>query len=444
MINDIIFELKNKLLRKEAYRQYLQCLEYQRLSGGGKLDLSFKKRQQLVTEAYSCCPFYRKYYDSKGFHPSMLASEVDWAKVPILEKKMIREYASEMISSKVTDMGELGASTTGGSTGKPLIVYKSRHNHYEVLGWRALQWWGVSPAANEGIIHRRVPVSFKQKLFNRILWWPTRRAYLSATRITSASMGSFIAEVKSKRIKWLVGYCGSLELLADYVLNNNIKVECVELVWSTSSPLTQIVRGKIEQAFNCKVMDQYGCCEMGHIAIQRPEEECLTINSDYVWVDIVNGESLAAHNELGDVCITDLNTPQFPLIKYRLGDRSRILKTMDESADGFPRMDFVRGRITDMVYLPDGSVVDGSFLTTICDSYSEYISCYQIHQYSDYSITFKVVTKGNDAAPVVRKVEKTLSELVKNSVKITTEEVDRIEDFEGKRKFIISEIALAK
>lgn len=117
---------------------------------------------------------------------------------------------------------------------------------------------------------------------------------------------------------------------------------------------------------------------------------------------------------------------------------------MDESPDGFPRMDFVRGRITDMVHLPDGSVVDGSFLTTVCDNYSEHISCYQIHQHDDYSITFKVVTKGNDADPVVRKVEATLKDLVKNSVKITTEKVDSIKDFAGKRQFIISEIALAK
>lgn len=294
MFSERIFEQKNKLMRKEAYRQYVQCLEYQILSGECKSQLSFSKRKKLVNEAYNYCPFYRKYYDSKGFHPSMLASEADWDKVPILEKKMIRENAQAMISSKVTGMNELGASTTGGSTGKPLVVYKSKHNHYEVLGWRALQWWGVSPAANEGIIHRRVPVTFRQKLFNRILWWPTRRAYLSATRITQNSMAVFIAEVKSKHIEWLVGYCGSLELLADYVLQNDIKIECIKLVWSTSSPLTKIARGKIERAFHCRVMDQYGCCEMGHIAIQRPGEDCLTINSDYVWVDIVKGDALAA------------------------------------------------------------------------------------------------------------------------------------------------------
>lgn len=441
-----IFIWKNGFLRPQAYKAYWECLNYETFKGNEKLKLSFSKLYDLVEYAYVHCPFYRKYYDSKSFHPSMLQSEEDWKKVPVLEKWMIRQNV-EMMFSDIANRSRFLPSKTGGSTGKPLVVYKSKDIHFEVLAWRALGWYGVAPWMNEAIVHRRVPTTFLQKLKNRVIWWPTQRAYLNATRISEEDLKRFVNELKQKRIKWIVGYCGSLEYIADYIIHHNIQIEEVKLVWSTSSPLTKIVREKLEKAFDCPIMDQYGCCEMGNIAIQKPNEDYLTVNSDYVHVDIVDGDvDVTNEHKLGDVCITDLNTLEFPLIKYRLGDRSRMLKTMEESEDGFPKLAFVQGRISDMIYLPDNTCLDGSYLTTICDNHSEHISCYQIHQQKDYNIIFTVIPKNatEQTIHVIQNITHSLENLVKNQVKIELRIVDKIEDFAGKRKFIISEIALSK
>lgn len=150
--------------------------------------------------------------------------------------------------------------------------------------------------------------------------------------------------------------------------------------------------------------------------------------------------------DLGDVLITDLNTLGFPLIKYRLGDRSRLLEDCEESEDGFQKIAFVQGRTSDMLYLPDGDVLDGSFLTTICDNYSAHISCYQIHQSDDYNVTFRVIPKNADRShySIINKIADNFRSLVKNTIDIKVEITDKIEDFAGKRKFIISDIALSK
>ena len=442
----IIFNCKNGFLRQHSHKALRECLSYEIFHGNEKLNISFGKRKALVGYAYNHCPFYKEYYDSKGFHPSMLKTEADWEKVPVLEKQMIRGHGERMFSD-IAIRSRLSPSKTGGSTGKPWVVYKSKDVHFEVLAWRALSWYGVAPWMNEAIVHRRVPVTFKEKLINRAMWWPTQRVYLSATRISDKKLARFVDEIRLKKIKWIVGYCGSLEYVADYILKNNIGISCVKLVWSTSSPLTKIVREKLENAFNCPVMDQYGCCEMGNIAVQKPMEDCLTVNNDYVWVDIVNTEGANVRKgDLGDVCITDLNTLEFPLIKYRLGDRSRLLESCKESADGFQKIAFVQGRTSDMLYLPGGDVLDGSFLTTICDNYSTHISCYQIYQSADYNVTFRVVPKSSDQSHliIINKITNDFRSLVKNVIDIKVIITDSIEDFAGKRKFIISDIALSK
>lgn len=445
--SNTIFWLKNRYTRPEAQKAYEEAIAFCSTPVEDRQKDIFAKRKALVEYAYSHCPFYKDLYDKAGFHPSQLKSETDWELVPILEKQMIREHADEIVSDEY-DKTTLGSITTGGSTGKPLKLYKSKHVHYEVLGWRALGWWGVSPADNEAIMHRRVPTTFKQKLMNRLMWWPIKRAYLSATAITDTDIKRFLDDVKRNKIEWMVGYCASIEYVADYVLRNNIMVEGIKLIWSTSSPLTKIVHQKIERAFGCKVMDQYGCCEMGNIAIQKPDEDYLTINADYVHVDIAaDGDKLVTESkEYGDVLITDLNTMEFPLIKYRLGDKSRLVKTMDESEDGFPKLEFVQGRITDAVWLPDGTYVDGAFLTTICDNYSDYIACYQIHQQLDHSIDVSFIPKGAAAGAngIIEKIVDDFRKLTDNQVAVRYKIVSEIPDFAGKRKFIISEISLAR
>lgn len=447
MKSDSLFWLKNRLFRKESQIAYENAISYCDLSVDEKKRVSFEKRKALVDYAYNHCPFYKFLYDKVGFNPSALKSEKDWQLVPILEKHMIRECADEIVSDEYKQ-STLGIITTGGSTGEPLKLYKSKHVHYEVLGWRALKWWGVSPADNEGILHRRIPTSFFEKKINGIKWWPTRRSYLSATAVSDKDIASFLKDIKSKKIEWLVGYCASIEYVADYILKNEIRVDGIKLIWSTSSPLTKIVREKIEAAFHCKVMDQYGCCEMGNIAIQKPNEDFLTINSDYVHVDIVNSKDIIVsdNKEYGDILITELRTKEFPLIKYRLGDRSRMILTMEESLDGFPKLEFVQGRITDAIWLPDGTYVDGAYLTTICDNYCDSIACYQVHQQLDYSIDLSFVPKNDveDINLVIGKIISDFQQLINNQVKIRSEIVSNITDFAGKRKFIISEISLSK
>ena len=116
----------------------------------------------------------------------------------------------------------LRASKTGGSTGAPLTVYKSKNVRFDVLAWRTEGYYGIKPYMNEGIVHRNVPTTIVAKLKNRLMWWPTRRAYLNATSIRTENIQNFVDEIKSKKIKWVVGYCGALEQVADYVLNKQM------------------------------------------------------------------------------------------------------------------------------------------------------------------------------------------------------------------------------
>src|SRR5690606_9903651 len=108
----------------------------------------------------------------------------------------------------------------------------------------------------------RTPTSFWGKFKNRALWWPTKRIYLNASAVSIEDLHKFCLEIRKREIKWLQGYVGGLEKVADYIIEQNIQITTLQLVWSTSAPLSKTVRFKLEKAFNCKVMNQYGSCEV--------------------------------------------------------------------------------------------------------------------------------------------------------------------------------------
>lgn len=104
-----VFIWKNVLLRPHSYKAYQECINFEVLSGTKKQGMPFDKRRALVEYAYAHCLFYKNYYDSKGFHPSMLQAEIDWQKVPVLEKWMVREQG-EMMFSDNADHNRLSPS----------------------------------------------------------------------------------------------------------------------------------------------------------------------------------------------------------------------------------------------------------------------------------------------------------------------------------------------
>jgi phenylacetate-CoA ligase len=440
--NNLIFLLKNSFFRRVAVKQYKEAICNCSMTSEQLQNLNWEKRKAIVVHAYNNTIFYKRYYDSMGFHPDMLQTESDWDKVPVLKKNMVRQFREEMKDSHVKSK-HFGVATTGGSTGLPLKVYTDKRFNNEILGWRAFKWWNISPAANVGIIHRRVPTSFFKKLLNRALWWPTKRIYLNASSMSENEIKTFIFDIRKRQIVWLQGYVGALERVADYILENNIKIDTLKLVWSTSAPLHKNVRTKFEKAFNCRIMNQYGCSEIANIAIQCPHENYLHINYDYVHVDIADNET---YTKDGEILVTCLYNYIFPFIKYQLGDRGMLKKNKCTCGNPLPLLREVKGRVSDAIYTPDGLYIDGDYLTTIFDNYTEYIDQFQIYQKMNYAIIVyvRIYNKNDETLKVLSTVKQTIEQKVKNKVPVTIEITDKINDDKGKVRYIISEIALSK
>lgn len=418
----------NKMVQNETNLTYDELAE-----------LNWIKRKLLVNYTFENNKFYRQKYLESGYSLGDLKDEKDFQLLPILEKSEIRIHINDMISYGVND-SDLNVTTTGGSTGQPLKIFRPKNDMLAPISWRGLGWWNVRASDNGGYLYRAVPSALNQKI-QKALLWPTKRQWISALEMSEQNMMSFYLKLKADRVRYLVGYVGAIEVFADFIEDNKFKLEELVAIWTTAAPLPEVKRSRLERIFNTKVYTQYGSCEFYWLASECQHKTGLHIASDVRHVEVVNENVVSPVNEFGDIVATDLTNFDFPLIRYRLGDRGRLLDKHCQCGRPFPLMDYVKGRTSDSIYLKSGHNIPGEFWTTIFDDYPDSVKSFQIHQKKNHSIIVRYMTpSGCDLdKTIVDRITYNIQSKAKDDLCITFLNTN-VEHIAGKLQFVTSEI----
>jgi phenylacetate-CoA ligase len=127
-------------------------------------------------------------------------------------------------------------------------------------------------------------------------------------------------------------------------------------------------REYLARIFGAPVFNRYGCREVGDIANEVPNADGLIVNSDRLFVEILNDKGeRCAPGEQGEVVVTDLENYGMPLIRYRIGDLARWSPETARGGDKypFPMLESVDGRTLDVIQSPNGNRVGGTYWTIL-------------------------------------------------------------------------------
>ena len=439
-MKNLIFKIKNWAYFAGSLKFDGESENYLRLTEEARERITLTKLKKLFVHAKETVPFYTESF--KDFDVNDIKNLRDWNKLPIVTREDILANVNAFKSKTVSEKRFMKV-TTGGSTGKPLTVYHDRKFPVDVVRWRVFRWWGIEPSSNAGFVYRKVRRGLKETL-NSILWYPTRRVFLDASLMTSESMYLFYKKLLEIKPHLLQGYVGGIYEFAKYCKDNQLKVESLKAVWVTAAPLTPYQRSFIEETFNSPVYDQYGCSEIFWIASECKLKKGLHVFSDIRHVEVLDeNNDFIVNSDFGKLCITDLENYAFPLIRYINGDRGRWLP--DECSCGvkLPLIDNVKGRVSDLVRMPNGNSIAGEFLTTIFDEFPDAVKEFRIHQKTDYSIVLTCVLGSNSNATQICEAKVgELRTLTDNSINIELDIKEDIMHDNGKTRFIISDIKI--
>lgn len=201
-------------------------------------------------------------------------------------------------------------------------------------------------------------------------------------------------------------------------------------------------RAFLERIFGCPIYDQYGCGECGSIAFECSEHSGLHITSEHCIVEIVNENFEDAGYETGDIIVTDLDNYAMPFIRYKIGDRARLLEKKCACGLAHPLLFGIDGRSADTIVLKDGSKVHGVFFTDIIGEFnfieSKQFKRFQAYQAKEGTLEFRIEADIKLSSKNERELKNVL-ELYFDEVEITYYK-NFVEDDSGKFRYILSEL----
>jgi phenylacetate-CoA ligase len=429
---------------KSPYLKHLRIVERtQFLSEEELRDRQWPKLKKILNHAYDNCPFYGRFYDDHGVHPSHIRSWADFSRLPKLSKKDIRANMQDMVARNVP-RDKLVPGKTSGSTGVSVFFYVDeasqqfkractvRHNRW--AGWdigeRVGAIWG-NPPTNRG---------FRLRMRTCVL---DRHTFLDTLRMDENDMRLFAREMIARPPAILFGHAHSLYLFALYVRARGFRGISPRGIISTAMVLLDNERATIESVFRSKVFNRYGCEEVALIASECEAHSGLHINMDTLVVEVLSGDRHAEAGEVGEIVVTDLTNYGMPFIRYRVGDMGVRLDERCSCGRGLPLLARVEGRTADYVITPHGDFISGISLTENLATLIPGLEQIQIIQEKRDFLRFRVVRgQGfNDKSMEVMKAM--VLKRFGPEMQYECEFVDRIsQEPSGKYRFVISQVEL--
>ena len=310
------------------------------------------------------------------------------------------------------------------------------------MWWRTYGWWGVAPYDHRGMIYR-VNHRWVDELRERLEWWPTRTVKLEARNTTPADLERWVQKWNRVRPRLLNGYVGSVHELASHVREHQLRFAAPRAIAVTASMLHDAERRDIEEILGAPVYDCYRSAEVPWIAAQCSHREGLHVLADLRRVEVVDPSgSPATVGTHGDVLVTDLTNRVFPLLRYRIGDRSRLRDAACSCGRTLPLMDPIDGRSVDVLRTPTGRVISGG-LATLLDAHAHVLRRFQLHQSRDYTVEIRFVADRTAGAAAVAEAISTvvtdMESMLGGEVAVIPREVADIPHEAGKVRMVVSE-----
>lgn len=350
--------------------------------------LQWEKLRILIEHCYRNVPFYRRRFDEMGVRPGDIRNLEDFAKLPPLTKDEVRFKRTDL--SDPTTRRRVEHCRSGGTLGIPLILVRDslasayiRAARARGLGWfgirmgdKQVRVWGVplDPAAARR--ERR-----KDSLLNRIR--------LSTFDLTTESVRAYFETMRRFRGRYIYGIPSVLfticRIMKDLGLDG--KDLRIDFVVCTSETLYPHQRAFIQETFDCRVIDEYGCNEIGLIALECPEGG-MHLSMESILAEFVERGAGPEHAE---ILLTNLDSFSMPLLRYRIGDTGQLLKKRCPCGRQLDIMDFDAGRVLSVLMAADGHFIAGS---VFC-----YIAFDIIMKHGGIK-DFRVVQKARDAMEI--------------------------------------------
>ncbi len=310
-----------------------------------------ERLQSSLNRANRSVPYFRNRFREQSFDPAQVESLADLQRIPFTERDHLSDnYPYGLFAVPLRDIVRIHSAPGIGL--KPTV---SGYTKQDLVFWRELV--ARSLAASAVTASDVLQIVLDPGLAN----WG--RDYKDGAETIEASVIPLTALPLEKQLMILGDYKTSvlittpsaalqlLQLLFRANLNPNILA--LKTLILVGEPADPTIRLQLADELHVQTWEHYGLSEVPGPALAF-ECECrqgLHISEDHFYPEIVDPESGAVlpEGDAGELILTTLTTRAFPLIRWRTGDRARLLSDPCPCGRTLRRLEWMPQRTDDMV-----------------------------------------------------------------------------------------------
>lgn len=346
--------------------------KWETMSRDELLAVQEERLKALLKRAWEKIPFYRRIWKKDDFSPDDVKGLGDVGRVPFTTKQDIAESIEKFppFGDYQGDFHTIRVQSSTGSTGKPKPIFHTRNDWDNIANlWaRRLRAQGVGPTDV-------VQISFAYTLFI-VGFTSTEGVMKLGSLVVPTGSGAVTPSERQLQIAhdWgttVIGCTGSYMLhLAEVAREMGLdprKDFKIRVSFHTAEPLTEEMRGEIEDAWGCKAYNNWGSVETGAPTWECGEQKGLHLNEDAYIFEVIDHETgkPVPDGEEGELVVTTLLKEAAPLIRYRIGDITALMKERCACGRTLNRMTAVHGRVDDMIKVKGVAIYPTDFEPSI-------------------------------------------------------------------------------
>lgn len=406
------------------YAQLVRLLRNQALSREALLELQRRDLTAIVAHARAQVPYYSRRFS--------VLEGARFEDLPILGKADVASHLDDLLA-RDADRPQVKLGHTGGSTGKPLAFWYDAAKHeamragmmrgFMMSGWRpgqkVMYFWGARHDTTKGGVFASGWEDFI-----------AAEQTIAAIEYSESRLHAWARAIQTWRPVLLYGYASALTELARYIVASRLAMpDSLIGVYSTAEMLDDHQRALMQQAYACRVFNQYGCREVPNIAWECRHGQM------HVFADLVHLESVMQEGE-ARLLVTSLSNRLMPFIRYELGDSGRLLDGACACGLPFPLMEMGLCRRNDLIRTPGGKTLHPAYFNRLLYGLTQ-IRQYQWRQIAPERLVLTLV-----AAPlsddIVAGLRASLVREVDPGMRLEVKYVDEIpRSLAGKHRFVI-------
>lgn len=401
--------------------------------------MQLRKLNELLSVALGATQYGRLTGVEKGWRARNLE---DLRRLPLMDKAFISAHREELVNRDVP--GGALPYHTGGSTGTPLSFYLDRRRQAwdKAARIRTHRWWGINPGNREAYVWNS-PVELEhQGRMKRFRDWLLNDCLLSASGLSSATIGTYVRRLRRFKAECLFGYPSSMCLMARLARQAGIELQSKDLrvIFTTAELLHDHQRALLKEAFGgVAVADGYGSREAGFIAHQCPAGR-MHITSENMVVEFIKDGRPASAGEDAEVVVTQLDNHAMPFLRYRTGDIGQYSAERCECGRGLEVMQVVKGRSNDLLRTFDGRWIHGSALSSIIGRIGG-VAAFQFRQHRDMSVELLLVPTPGFTSESQERLRAALLVQLGMGMRLEMRRCDMIPRLvSGKLQYVVSEL----